>query len=242
MTAPTPEYWLSLAADYIAASVEAFGAPKTRWAMLLAMACAEHETSNGRSWPGQWNFGGVQFRSLTPDELTSFHAGSLKPGDRCPGGVLRIDTHPGADGAEPYPVWFRAADTRVEGIAFFIMTLWRLSASAPEKDGASEVTVAREMYRRGYFEGFHAGGRAIYVGGGFGRTDPMTPPEEANVQDYAAAMTRCLGSFMPALKDWLAAEPNAVASVAQAAILQASFGGPGDLGQPTPPEDLPPAA
>src|SRR5580704_10232348 len=105
-------YWASLAADYQAAWTRVFGRPCNYRALCLAMSVAEHETNNSRAWPGTNNFGAVQLRSLTADEMDEFRAGKLKAGEifqstnGAPGGVLHIDTHPTASGPEPYPVWF----------------------------------------------------------------------------------------------------------------------------------------
>lgn len=128
----TQQYWLSLAADYeLAAPRGVFHYP-SRLSLLLAMSVAEHETENGRAWPGEWNFGAVQLRGLTQDELQAFQAGTLVAGARTtvtnrsdvPEGALHVDTHPPGI---PYPVWFCAFPTRPDGIVFFLHVLWRLS-------------------------------------------------------------------------------------------------------------------
>lgn len=193
-------YWTSLADDYVAAYQQAFGRPApSKSPLILSMSCAEHETNNGRAWPGTNNFGACQLRGLTPDENTAFHAGTLKAGDYTPSrdGVLHVDTHPTPSGPAPYPVWFAAFPTRVAGIAFFLKTLYRLSSNAPDADGATCATVAEAMYRHGYYEGAHAGCRPVAL-----RVGPLTPPEQANVGDYARAMNLCLTSIMTYLSSW----------------------------------------
>ncbi len=158
------------------------------------MACAEHETNNGRAWPGTNNFGACQLRGLSPAENAAFQAGTLKAGDYTPSrdGVLQVDTHPGPKGPVPYPVWFAAFPTRVAGVAFFLKTLYRLSSAAPDADGATCATVAEAMYRHGYYEGAHAGGRPVAL-----RKSPLTAPEQANVNDYARAMNACRAVIEP---------------------------------------------
>lgn len=193
-------YWTSLADDYVTAYAQAFGKPAaSKSPLILAMSCAEHETANGRDWPGSNNFGACQLRGLTAAENAAFQAGTLKAGDYTPSrdGVLHVDTHPGPRGPVSYPVWFAAFPTRVAGIVFFLKTLWRLSSGAPDADGATCATVAEAMYRHGYYEGAHAGGRPVKL-----RVGDLTPPEQANVNDYAGAMTRCLTGIMTYLSAW----------------------------------------
>lgn len=193
-------YWTGLADDYAAAYAQAFGKPPSgKSPLILAMSCAEHETNNGRAWPGTNNFGACQLRGLTAVENSAFREGALKAGDYTPSrnGVLHVDTHPTPRGPVPYPVWFAAFPTRVAGVAFFLKTLWRLSSGAPDVDGATCATVAEAMYRHGYYEGAHAGGRPVPL-----RVGPLTPPEQANVNDYAGAMNRCLTAIMASLSSW----------------------------------------
>lgn len=199
-------YWLSLAEDYLTAYAQAFPSaggiasePSHRNAIVIAMSCAEHETNNSRAWPGTWNFGAVQLRGLTAAELDAFHAGTLKAGDYLPdhSGVLHVDTHPTAAGSVPYPVWFYAAPTRVLGIVHFLKTLWRLSSCDPDNEDATCATTAQAMYMHGYYEGWHAGARPVAK-----RVLPLTPPETANVADYAGAMQKCRDVIEPALTGW----------------------------------------
>jgi hypothetical protein len=198
-------YWTALADDYAAAAPGALGHNPPRSALLLAMSVAEHETNNGRAWPGAWNFGAVQLRALTAAEQAAFASGQLHAGDYTratgradvPRGILQIDTHPGPNGPERYGVWFAAFDTRVQGIAYYLRTLWRLTGGAAESPDATCATVAEAMYRHGYFEGSHHGARPMGA-----RTGPLTPPEAANVADYAADMARCLATIGPALDGW----------------------------------------
>lgn len=206
------QYWVDLAADYDAAAVKT-SLGKTRTALLLAMAVAEHETLNGRAWPGSNNFGAVQLRQLTADEHARFAAGTLKAGDKFeppapgqPGGVLHVDTHPTKvkddqgnlhDKSVPYPVWFAYFPERVDGVAFFLKALWRLSGGAPDAAGATPYTVALAMYRHGYYEGFHGGARPVGQ-----RSDPLTTPEQQNVDDYSKAVTWCFAGIRLVLADW----------------------------------------
>lgn len=200
------DYWIGLANDYAAAAPGALGHQPPRWALVLAMSIAEHETNNGRAWPGAWNFGAVQLRELTAAEQTAFAGGQLHAGDYTrdthradvPRGILQVDTHPGPSGPIRYGVWFAAFDSRVQGIAYFLRTLWRLTGGAAELPDAGCATVAEAMYRRGYFEGAHHGARPVGA-----RIGTLTAPEQANVDDYATAMSRIVtGTLSPMLDGW----------------------------------------
>lgn len=205
-------YWTALADDYASAALDprGLGKPVPRNALLLAMGVAEHETNNGRAWPGEWNFGAVQLRTLTPEEHVQFDAGDLRAGMRTtdthradvPEGALHVDTHPTAAGPQPYPVFFAAFPDRVWGICFFLRTLWRLStgstgAPIAEAPGCTPDDLARAMYLHGYFEGAHAGARPLGQ-----RTVALTPPEAANVGDYASAIRHRLATIAPMLAVW----------------------------------------
>jgi hypothetical protein len=200
------DFWPKLADDYVSAYKQAFptagGSAESlpsRNAILLAASVAQHETSNGMAWPGQNNFGAVQLRGLTLQERAAFDDGDLKPGDYNADrtGVLRVDTHPGPNGPIPYPEWFVAFDHRVDGIAYFLKTLWRLSGGEFARDGADPMSLSVAMYRHGYYEGAHHGARPVGQ-----RNDPLTAPEQANVSDYAHAVTGCLATIAGALGSW----------------------------------------
>lgn len=196
-------YWLALYSDYAAAWTKQFGGQALQNTLLIAMSVAEHETNNGRAWPGTNNFGAVQLRPLTAQEYDRWQIGTLKAGDTFPGdpgGVLHIDTHPTPSGPKPYPVWFAAFAARVDGIAYFLATLGRLSGKPLFAPDATTATVAKAMYQHGYFEGAHAGARGV----GY-RVDPLNAGEQANVNDYAAACARIL----PILKAAIPANPPA---------------------------------
>lgn len=226
------DYWTALANDYAAAAPGALGHQPSRWALVLACSVAEHETNNGRAWPGAWNFGAVQLRELTAAEQAAFAAGQLHAGDYTrdthradvPRGILQVDTHPGPSGPVRYGVWFAAFNSRVQGIAFFLRTLWRLTnlttepraaasvadahahdapldpahTYAPEAADATCSSVAEAMYRHGYFEGARHGARPVGA-----RIGALTTPEQANVDDYATAMARIVtGTLGPMLDGW----------------------------------------
>jgi len=201
-----PSYWLSLAEDYLTAWSLAFPSagglasePSHRNAIEIAMSCAEHETNNGRAWPGQNNFGAVQLRSLTADEQAAFDAGAIKAGDYTASrdGCLRVDTHPGPTGPVPYPMWFAAFPDRPAGIAHFIKTLYRLTGGMFSDDAATCASTAQAMYLHGYYEGAHHGARPVGH-----RVNPLTAPELANIADYAGAMQRCRDVIVPMLTGW----------------------------------------
>jgi hypothetical protein len=202
-----PDYWPSLADDYVTAYQRAFptaggGAESlpSRNALLLAMSAAEHETNNGRAWPGTNNFGAVQLRPLTLQERAAYDAGTLKPGDydAARDGVLHVDTHPGPSGPVPYPIWFAAfPDDRVAGIAHFLKTLWRLSSDNPDAANATPFSLADAMYQHGYYEGAHHGARPVGQ-----RSYPLNAAEQANVTDYANAVAGCMAAIGHALASW----------------------------------------
>lgn len=210
-----PEYWLALADDYRAAYRRKFNRAPSKSAVVIPMCIAEFETQNGRSWPGTNNFGATQLsRGQVPIDLwarkDSLAAGTRFPGN--PGGVLHIDTHPTASGPEKYAAWFAAFDQRVDGIAFFLAALWRISKGAPDAPDATCTSVATGQYLGGYFEGGHAGARPVAK-----RSIPLTPPEQANVDDYARALDRIRPTIQTALADWIA-DPAGLADLAHVAI------------------------
>ena len=207
-----PDYWPSLAADYVTAYMQAFpsaggGAERTpsRNTILLAMSVAEHETNNGRAWPGTNNFGAVQLRSLTTAETADFQSGTLKAGDYTPSrdGVLHVDTHPSPAGPIPYPIWFAAFPDRVAGIAHFLRVLWRLSLGAPDADGATVETVCLEMYCGHYFEDRFKDDRPFQAR----RAKPLSATEQKDVDDYAGDLVgggvrACFTTICGALARW----------------------------------------
>jgi hypothetical protein len=172
-------------AEYRRASVLAFGREKTSRALWLARAVAMQETRNCTVWPGTNNCGAIHLRELDADERLAFEAGELSPNDTTPGGVLRMDSRPTPRGMEPYPVWFATYPTRVAGIAAFERLLWHRVGAALEDAAATPETVARALYLVGYYEGKHPGARAVVD-----RSEPLTEAEQANVDDYAAALGR----------------------------------------------------
>jgi hypothetical protein len=199
-------YWPALLDDYVAAYQAAFptagGAAEStpsRNALILACSVAEHETNNGRAWLGTNDFGATQLRPLTVQEMTAFQAGTLKAGDFTPSrdGVLHVDTHPSPSGPVPYPVWFAAFPTRVEGIAHFLKVLWRLSSSYADDPAATPFGLADAMYQHGYYEGAHPGARPVGK-----RAYPLNAGEQANVTDYANAIAACMGEIAANLTAW----------------------------------------
>lgn len=188
-------YWQALYADYVTAASKT-GQTWTKEMLLVAMACAEHETNNGRAWPHTNNFGAVQLRSCNPDELGRISAGTLKAGDTFPspapghpGGVLHIDTHPVKGGSIPYPVWFvYFGDDRVAGIQYFLQVLWRLSAGCLAVEATCNCSdCATQMYCHHYFEGFVQDDRPFQAV----RALPLSTNEQKDVDAYAGAMQAC---------------------------------------------------
>jgi hypothetical protein len=195
------DYWIGLANDYVTAYRQTFGRVPTTNAIELALSVAEHETNNGRAWPGTNNFGAVQLRGLSASEMQAFTVGSIKAGDYTADrtGVLHVDTHPGPGGVStPYPVWFAAFPDRVAGIAHFLKTLWRLSANEPDADGATFASLALAMYAHHYYEGRHQDDRPWVAV----RPVPLSSAEQANVDEYAAGCQRAWANAAPALEGW----------------------------------------
>jgi hypothetical protein len=161
------------------------------------MSVGQLETSLGDAWPGSFNIGAVQLRSLTSDEHARFMSGALKAGDSLPdhSGVLHVDTHPPGI---PYPVWFAAFPTRQAGAAYFLKTLDRLSASEWASPTATPSSLATAMYVHHFYEGRHVDDRPWMPA----RTLPLTPPEQANVEDYAAGIARCLAMVTAGCSEW----------------------------------------
>lgn len=193
MATPTSAYWASLANTYVIAYARLFGISPSKHAVLFAMTVAEHETRNGRAWPGCNNFGGVQLRRLTTEERAAFDAGTLKAGARLagnPGGELHVDTTPTAHGNVAYPVWFAAFPTVIDGVTYFLKILLKGRPACRvvvDSPSAPLADLATMMYVTGYYEGFHAGGRPLGK-----RSLPLLPAEQANVDDYTKALERNL--------------------------------------------------
>jgi len=172
------------------------GRPPRKHEALLALSVAEHETNCGDAWPGENNWGAVQWRVPTKAEKDMIASGDLKAGSRVPGGALHRDSSP-TTGA--YWVWFRAFDSEIDGASWFVKILIsdRLPcARVAEDDASSPADLAKAMYETGYYEGIH---------------DPRKPGgREANIADYAGAITRIYYVIAEALKDWDTGYPEGV--------------------------------
>lgn len=205
---------LAKANAVIAGYSDVFGQPITRGELLFLLCVGEHETHCGDDWRDNQgnplhNWGAVQWRKPTADEMTRINAGDLKPGDTIPGGVLHTDSGP-AQGK--YYVWFRTFPSDRQGAAFLVGVLYKHnpeSRATAQIDGTS-TDFCTGMYRFGYFEGFRptpaqrAAGmalpRPVYgPGGKMMRERPLTDSEAANVGDYAGAIDKLMPAWIAAL-------------------------------------------
>lgn len=189
-----------------------FKTEPTRRAIFAACAVAEHETNQGDAWPGEHNYGAVQWRVPTGhptyiDKTTNetipatgehalIESGQLHKGSRIPGGALHIDSSPTKDGPHWYPCWFRAFDTDAGGASFFLGVLVNHDTSTPLARGECDW-VAFWMYQHGYYEGTHPPGRDRSQ-----RTTQLTPGETANVGDYFKSIQRCYDAIALACAGW----------------------------------------
>lgn len=196
---------------------DVFGENITRRELLFALCVAEHETHCGDDWKDNngnpvHNWGAVQWRSPTGEELQRIKAGDLKKGDTIPGGILEQDTSPTTG---PYYVFFRAFLSDRAGAATFLTVLYKHNPDARNvaRTNGDICAFATAMYAHGYFEGFHptpkelAGGmkparRPFSPKGALQRVDPLLPAEAANVADYQHSIDALWPAFLAALHDF----------------------------------------
>jgi hypothetical protein len=192
--------------------------PPTRLAVLYPLAQADLETQDGDAWggaAGPHNWGAVDLRPPNIAERAAIDAGTLKTGywlhaDQTTGptrlptdvGQLHLDSHPGGI---VYAMWFRAFEDDADGASAFLRVVLRMVGSLLADPSATLVGYASRLYERSYFEGTTKGGRPYGH-----RSEPLTAPEMANVNAYAAGMQRCLAVLSPALAGWVV--PGAVPS------------------------------
>jgi hypothetical protein len=178
------------------------GAVPSKHAVIRAMSVAEFETRMGdaghssgdRSWLGEFNWGAVQKRALTPEESANLRAHGVSPG----GGedavfAARRLLHAGKDEAlhrdsSPrtgwYFVWFWAFKSELEAASKFLEVLVKNRPNvAAIIDTASAGELAAAMYASHYYEGRHE--------------DPAQ-----NIADYAQAIASTGGRIEAALADW----------------------------------------
>lgn len=191
-------WWTDLADDYVTAYRNLFGGLPSRDQVLYAMAVAEFETNNGRAWPRTYNFGAVQLRTPTTAEQAEISSGALQAGSVLPasggkpGGVLHEDTHPASG---PYWVWFAAFPNQLDGVTYFLQTLY--SRDGCNSAGSIEDLVSC-MYLHCYFEGSTPGARPCGS-----RSIPFTAPEQANVDAYVGYVTRTYGAVSSNVGGWV---------------------------------------
>jgi hypothetical protein len=195
------------------AYVDVFGSHITRGELLYLLSVAEHETHCGDDWKdrhgnGVHNWGAVQWRVPTADELVRIKVGDLHVGDTIPGGILQQDSSPGKG---QYYVFFRAYGDDRQGAASLVATLYKHNpeARAVAQAVGSPGAFCAAMYRRGYFEGVHPGARPAFgPKGELLRSIPLNTGETANVDDYASAVSILLRSWSAALASFPMAAPG----------------------------------
>jgi len=168
----------------------------------MICAVAEHETNCGDAWGKCGNWGAVQRRAMSAAEKTLVKGGGIpSPRDAFEG--LHGDSSP-INGR--YSAWYWHFPAGVScphsaGLAGDAAGAWRLMqvllVHEPETlaaiDTIDSTTLARNMYRHGYYEGFH---------------DPRKPGgKEANVSDYARALIGTSAAFSRDLAAWLPDPP-----------------------------------
>lgn len=193
---PTMTRLIAKADTMLAAWRARFKTEPTRRAIFVSCAVAEHETNQGDAWPGEHNYGAVQWRVPTDEERQRIASGELRAGSRIPGGALHIDSSPSPTGPRWYPCWFRAFDSDLDGAQFFLGVLVN-GQTAPDLARGDCAMVAFGMYMHGYYEGNHAPGRPRSA-----RTSQLTPGESLNVADYARAVRRCYDAIALACAGW----------------------------------------
>lgn len=185
--------------------------PPNKSIVLIALAQAQLETSAGDAWPLAHNWGAVDYRAVNAKELAAIDAGTLKDGswlfpdgswsaDHRPEavGILHSDSHPTPSGPSWFHVWFGAFPDDVAGAGNFLHTIFRMVSKEKLADpNLDAVGYATEIYLHCYFEGTVAGARPCGK-----RSIPLTPPEMANVNNYAKIITRIVAGLQSALKDW----------------------------------------
>lgn len=188
---------------------DVMGVPISRGELLYMLCVAEHETRCGDAWPNSHNWGAIQWRRPTADEMVRIKAGDLKSGDTIPGGVLHGDSGPGQGG---YWVWFRAFVSERAGAACLVATLYKGNpeARAAAQAGGPTEAFCTGMYRHGYYEGVHptakekAEGMALprpaFGPKGLMRTLPLQPAEAENVGDYCHSVDRLMPEWVAALE------------------------------------------
>jgi len=187
------------------------GPPPSRNVLLLALSQAQLETAAGDAWPLAHNWGAVDYRACNAKEIQAITDGTLKEGywlykDGSFGaehradavGVLHRDSHPGASGPEWFNVWFGAFADDVAGAANFLHTILRMIPkdvlASPDIDS---TTYATHVYLHCYFEGTVHGARPCGK-----RSEPLTPPEQGNVNNYAKGMDRNRSALESGLNGW----------------------------------------
>lgn len=213
LSSPPPvARWTAKANAFAMAWLEKFGVFPSVWAIAEACSVAQHETLCGDAWPGEYNWGALQLRKLTPGEKAVL--ASLKPDPRNvkdaraalaaavtsnaipdePHGALHVDSSPGVGW---YWVFFRKCADDVEGAGYFIHVLCEQRPAVRDvlqrALGAWSTElfdIADRMYATHYFEGFYVPTN-LYKG----PDGTMKTGAQMNVLDYA----RALGGIAPTI-------------------------------------------
>lgn len=204
----TSARWISKANSLWEAWISATNsAPPNYNAVRMVLAQAQHETSCGDDWDSSHNWGACDLRALNLSEKAAFKNGDLKVGQwlypdgswgpehrQDSTGTIRGDSDPNS-GA--FHVWFFAAPTDAEGAAYMLRAGVRGARNVLTDPQCDVGTYAKALYMQCYFGGFHAGARPCGR-----RPEPMNAAEQANINDYAGAMSKILPSIDAGLASW----------------------------------------
>lgn len=196
-----------------------YGRSPTKHAVVMICAVAEHETNCGDAWNHSGCWGAVQRRAMTAAEKALVKADadtrkSLTPQERADTPALLLPPRDAFEGLHgdsspingKYQAWYWHFPANVvcpysAGLSGDAAGAWRLMqvilVHEPETlaaiDTIDSTTLAANMYRHGYYEGFH---------------DPRKPGgKEANVADYARALIGTSACFSRDLAAWLPDPP-----------------------------------
>jgi hypothetical protein len=227
------------------------------WAgTVLALGVAQHETWCGDAWPGEHNWGAVQYRTLHPQEQQVLTDAGLHPDPRSvsaaraalaaavaaghvvadPAGALHVDSSPGlrttTNPGGWYWVYFRAFGTDEEGAECFVTSLTR-----PKPTGGTRgILEAAQTPADGQWGAqAHVLAAEMYAPPGYyeGVHDPTQPGgKEANVADYSTAVASAATTIAAGLAGWVAGGQQQLQAVAEGALAEQP-----DPGPPDPPAD-----
>lgn len=219
----TIERWYTKANAYAAAWRGIFGADPIKNAVVLGLSVAEHETRCGDDWAGENNWGAVQDREPTADELDAVsgippHPSNVEEaraaiavhGYRTAG--FHADYTPRKP-AHYYWVYFATFATEAEGAARCVHVLAEQRPTCRNvlmDPLGSEHALAERMRATGYYEGFrNPKGTYEYRDGAWHEVQPSDPAQgprragnDLNIDDYAGALSKLTPGIRAALAQW----------------------------------------